>query len=469
MKLDNLMHMARTPQVYLSPRMYSSPADLELMRNPSLTVQTFFPYIVGMQKKPVSAAEPTRAPLLGILLCTPYFQVSDKRDHLFGVLGFSDCLVDTKDQEMDEKGKLLKIDYSLSFSQVYQNITYYFIRKTQSLYILSLINDNQDIELPSWTVDWRTVNTPWGPLPGGLERLYNGEYASVYDYMEPGALGMIRDLRPSKVGSPEWQSRLLGLFLHELARRLYSTTERSLYHNRYTKKQYWHHFGRMMDFDCKTGDVRLVKNTLCVRGTPLATLESGNIEDEPCTPFLYLEGTARGGRPAPGGGGWEGYVQYSDLGRFKRKRLRKAQEWAKQNLKQWYDEPRKDGMVATTVASTVHLRDEIMPLLTFGAATPWLDIRQDEQVHCWMTRVAMVPRHSKEGDQIVLLRGCAYPFLLRPSGDKWKVIGITLYPLFCQAYKRNAFEICDLESMDIWRRVFGERGPKASQQEFQLI
>ncbi|KAI1104022.1 heterokaryon incompatibility protein-domain-containing protein [Jackrogersella minutella] len=128
--------------------------------------------------------------LLDALVFSSSFGVTDPRDLVYGILGFT--TVPISQGVMDTSQPTLIVDYNRSVSEVYQNVVTYEIARTGSLSILDfVVSRPASSDLPSWTPDWRTydpriaqycvlnrtnswkygfidiqkIGVPWKPLP----------------------------------------------------------------------------------------------------------------------------------------------------------------------------------------------------------------------------------------------------------------------------------------------------------------
>ncbi|KAI2611828.1 heterokaryon incompatibility protein-domain-containing protein [Hypoxylon sp. NC1633] len=91
--------------------------------------------------------------LLDALIFSSSFGVTDPRDLVYGILGFTTVPV----SQGGTSTPTLKVDYSRSLSEVYQDVVRYEIERTGSLGILDFARSNPaSSDLPSWTPDWRT-------------------------------------------------------------------------------------------------------------------------------------------------------------------------------------------------------------------------------------------------------------------------------------------------------------------------
>ncbi|KAI1379947.1 heterokaryon incompatibility protein-domain-containing protein [Hypoxylon crocopeplum] len=98
--------------------------------------------------------------LLDALVFSSSFGVTDPRDLIYGILGFTTVPVSQDSvASKDSHRPTLKVDYGRSVSEVYQDVVRYEIERTKSLGILDFVGSRPvSSELPSWTPDWRSYN-----------------------------------------------------------------------------------------------------------------------------------------------------------------------------------------------------------------------------------------------------------------------------------------------------------------------
>ena len=86
---------------------------------------------------------------LEVLRAGAAFGVTDDRDRVYGLVSMIDNLVRNSYEP-------LRIDYSRDLSQVFQDVTKYLIKISNSLNVIELFRpDGRPANLPSWTIDWR--------------------------------------------------------------------------------------------------------------------------------------------------------------------------------------------------------------------------------------------------------------------------------------------------------------------------
>ncbi|KAI1408238.1 heterokaryon incompatibility protein-domain-containing protein [Hypoxylon sp. FL1857] len=98
--------------------------------------------------------------LLDALVFSCCFGVTDPRDLVYGILGFTTVPVSISQDVADTHQPTLTVDYGRSISEVYQDVVRYEISRTKSLWILDYVTSRpaSSKELPSWTPDWRTYD-----------------------------------------------------------------------------------------------------------------------------------------------------------------------------------------------------------------------------------------------------------------------------------------------------------------------
>lgn len=109
-----------------------------------------------------------------ILKRCKYLEASDPRDFVYGLIGLTDCAVDTEESLSAKTLLRLRIDYGLSVSQVFQQMTRYILNRDRGLRglerNLAVESKSKSFELPSWTIDWtlgcaKSLRSPIDFLP----------------------------------------------------------------------------------------------------------------------------------------------------------------------------------------------------------------------------------------------------------------------------------------------------------------
>ena len=115
--------------------------------------------------------------ILDLLMVGREFDATDPRDKVYSLLGISDIpfegssetahanqkgsTSDTQSLTMQQPQRL-RVDYSVSVSEVYQSVAKYLINRDLNLDILCILSTHRDEksqDLPTWTPDWRVPTT----------------------------------------------------------------------------------------------------------------------------------------------------------------------------------------------------------------------------------------------------------------------------------------------------------------------
>ncbi|KAI2462917.1 heterokaryon incompatibility protein-domain-containing protein [Annulohypoxylon bovei var. microspora] len=95
--------------------------------------------------------------LLDALVFSSSFGVTDPRDLVYGILGFTTVPISHTVWNMSQP--TLEVDYGRSVSEVYQDVVKYEIARTELLDILDFtVSRPAPSDLPSWTPDWRSYD-----------------------------------------------------------------------------------------------------------------------------------------------------------------------------------------------------------------------------------------------------------------------------------------------------------------------
>ncbi|KAI1080097.1 heterokaryon incompatibility protein-domain-containing protein [Whalleya microplaca] len=132
--------------------------DAVYLKSPYYAIRTLVQPDYAFDKK--ARNERTEAPksapvsLLDALVFSSSFGVTDPRDFVYGILGFT--TVPTSQVNVETGPPILNVDYSRSISEVYQSVVLYEIKRSGSLGILDFAGSQLGpSDLPSWTPDWR--------------------------------------------------------------------------------------------------------------------------------------------------------------------------------------------------------------------------------------------------------------------------------------------------------------------------
>ncbi|KAI1779249.1 heterokaryon incompatibility protein-domain-containing protein [Hypoxylon cercidicola] len=103
------------------------------------------------------AARNAPVSLLDALVFSSSFGVTDPRDLVYGILGFTTVPISQGGVDIHQPS--LTVDYSRSVSKVFQDVVMYEIARTESLAILDFVGPRAaQSDLPSWTPDWRSYD-----------------------------------------------------------------------------------------------------------------------------------------------------------------------------------------------------------------------------------------------------------------------------------------------------------------------
>ena len=104
------------------------------------------------------------------------------RDWVYALLGASDGIKAALSIAPMKPGQhILPIDYSQSVSRVFQDVTNYIVNRFGNIHILwshtPERRHSDDLELPSWTPDWRYFSEHFHLDFDGGERFYWQQYS----------------------------------------------------------------------------------------------------------------------------------------------------------------------------------------------------------------------------------------------------------------------------------------------------
>ncbi|KAI1404756.1 heterokaryon incompatibility protein-domain-containing protein [Hypoxylon fuscum] len=140
-------------------------------------VQPDFKYDHKSRSERNQAAINAPVSLLDALVFSSSFGVTDPRDLVYGIIGFT--TVPVSQAGIDTHRPSLKVDYGRSVSEVYQDVVRYEIERTGSLGILDFVGSRPtSSDLPSWTPDWRLYD-PKFAQHRVLNRTNSWKYGSI--------------------------------------------------------------------------------------------------------------------------------------------------------------------------------------------------------------------------------------------------------------------------------------------------
>ncbi|KAK3654166.1 hypothetical protein LTR56_004221 [Elasticomyces elasticus] len=116
-------------------------------------------------------------------------RIDDPRDYVYGLLNLTSCPTLSIGEPGDVEQLALRIDYSKTLSEVFQDVTRFMLNTDRSLMSLEAYDEYRSadrIDLPTWTVDWRQ-----SARGGSWTRV--GEYyaAKTWEWQQPNVEGTI--------------------------------------------------------------------------------------------------------------------------------------------------------------------------------------------------------------------------------------------------------------------------------------
>ncbi|KAI1125589.1 heterokaryon incompatibility protein-domain-containing protein [Nemania abortiva] len=353
------------------------PTDLELMRDPFFATRKLYDQLARTTKGTLGKygrdTTHMKTTLLGALLSSPYFKASDPRDIIYGILGLTDVVLNSPSDNITADQLSLAVDYNLTVSEVYRMAALYLIKRSKSLAILDVANwrgqDSEELGLPSWVPDWR-----YAPLwrdfgHATFDRFENFAKSMHNSFVAPISANQKGAAQSwfQGVGWASWEATIQEL---------------------------------LPNGDLPTQGICLATlqkdwPPLDLSSKPIST-ESVNVEvlGDYVTGFkqrlddkksLLTSGENREFRP----------VIASDLG----------------------------------IQILKSLLGDMKSVLGKGGVTFLLEQTNYDWVS-FLSSTAVVPQQGQEGDKICLLRGNRMPFVLRPRGDRFLLVGPAFYPLW---------------------------------------
>ncbi|KAI5867472.1 heterokaryon incompatibility protein-domain-containing protein [Durotheca rogersii] len=135
--------------------------DALYLKSPSNAIKTLvqpdYKYDANTHSSRNQGAINAPVSLLDALVFSSSFGVTDPRDLVYGILGFT--TVPTSQGVTDIHRPALTVDYGRSVSEVFQDVVIYEINRTGSLGILDFASQSRpSSDLPSWVPDWRAYD-----------------------------------------------------------------------------------------------------------------------------------------------------------------------------------------------------------------------------------------------------------------------------------------------------------------------
>ncbi|KAI0103928.1 heterokaryon incompatibility protein-domain-containing protein [Nemania sp. FL0031] len=338
------------------------PTDLKFMRDPFFATRTIYDKRAGTVDasggKYGRHTTHMKTTLLGALLSSPYFEASDPRDSVYGILGLTDVVLKGPGDKITADELSLTVDYNLTFSEVYSMVALYLIKRSKSLAILDLANwrgqESEKMNLPSWVPDWRYAplwrRYTFGHRPQFAELMRNSFAVPMSATEEAPERTWFQS-----VGWTSWEATIQGL---------------------------------------------LPNGDLPTQGICLGTIQKEwahfDLPDNP-------KSTKSDDVGAPG-------------------------DYVTEFKKQLEDKKSSSTINEFRPVLTSDLGFQIFKSIL--SETKFLLKKTNEDWMSFIASTALVPQQAEKGDKICLLRGSRTSFLLRPFGDRFRLIGPASYPLW---------------------------------------
>ncbi|KAI1868562.1 uncharacterized protein JN550_006478 [Neoarthrinium moseri] len=403
--------------------------DANSLRFPDVAAESLVPLMqerCAVRPARINPWSPSNAvSLLGALVLSSQFQVTDERDLIYGVIGLTNIATKLTLEESDGEIPKLPVDYSISVSEVYQNTTIFLIQSARSLAILDFAGwaDGQDMP-PSWAPDWRRFKS----------EVAESRVSRQTDSWKYGTI----DLKQLDEKMSRWQPQ-----------------------------------------------PKLLKapGVLSTRGLVLANVGPTDVDGYTWSPFVSpklvesvlakfasVDHSSRPERLR------EFTSMFPDIGTGHQKRffdMFESEEW---------ELPLIDGTIRSVQVTEsglqvfTQLQEEIFegwfaeytrygqPFPGFPAEPLWLPT----------VSVATVPHSTMQRDLIVLLSGAPYPFVMRPTdGGKYHLVGRSLYSLWFDHIPARSAMPCRVPMSDFasfaWSRVIETLNSSSQLGEFDII
>ncbi|KAI1849182.1 hypothetical protein JX266_005143 [Neoarthrinium moseri] len=322
--------------------------------------------------------------LLGALIISSQFQVTDDRDLVYGVIGLTNILTTTTHQEPAIEKPRLTIDYTIQVHEVFTNAALYLISSMRSLAILDFAGSElrPNLSIPSWVPDWRFVD-PEMAESRVSRQTDNWRYGTV-------------DTSDWDDNSHQWQPDL---------------------------------------------HLRAPPSVLSASGIVLAHLippdPNGSVWESFTSPKLVESFLEKYGENVPTS--WPGKLaRFAEM--FPTSGMDQRLAFYERFNDEPWDSPLWNGRVQATQPSEAgvqvfsQLQEEMFETWyteNTRGGRPFPGFPATPMVFP-TTSVAAVPPNAVHNDLIVLLEGAPYPFVLRPNtnGEGFIFIGRSLYPLW---------------------------------------
>jgi hypothetical protein len=104
--------------------------------------------------------------MLDLLMASRAYEATNARDKVYAILGMAEVPIHpqalspevTRARDDKKERPTMRVDYSVSISEVYQHTAKYLINRDENLDILCILPTHRDatsFDLPTWTPDWR--------------------------------------------------------------------------------------------------------------------------------------------------------------------------------------------------------------------------------------------------------------------------------------------------------------------------
>ncbi|KAI1092962.1 heterokaryon incompatibility protein-domain-containing protein [Rostrohypoxylon terebratum] len=324
--------------------------------------------------------------LLDALIFSSSFGVTDPRDLVYGILGFT--TVPISQTGMDISQPTLKVDYGRSVSEVYQDVVKYEIARTESLDILDFAAASHPTpsNIPLWTPDWRHVN-PKLAQHRVLSKTNSWKYGFV-------------DVK--RIGVP------------------------------------WKPIAQHLDTD----------GTLLTEGIVLGTLREKVDEATAWMPFISPSFES-GFKERFGGRSFDDTSLFQGVCRDYRSTFSEMYKDGNLPLYEGKVAgviATKAGLRLMTLLQ-IGMLEKIRHDFRNRVILPPEPIRGNHTIGCASSSISIAPQGFQADDIIVLLKGSQYPFVLRHSGlRKHALVGRAIYPFWFE-HRSTSFDEFRIEEM----------------------
>ena len=369
-------------------------------------------YFIDRVSQSQRYSEPLSFSFRELLMLTRQFGCKDPRDRIFGILG-----VPTTDQ-VTEQAPFIQVDYAKSTAEVYHEVARKIIERSSSLSLLSSAQGGPDLDLPSWVPQWNYVATQTLTLmepspnfaPAGRKAFKCKEQADtnrlVVCGIDAGAvsginLGGYSNFRRGQIKEDLTKGRLSRRYAGEARYSPYGSADNRLPLS-----------GLLEEADCTKTDLEELALTLTAGknwyGLPVQDVSAHLADFSKC---LIKEGMRWSLR---GNAFGEDHVNIVSSGDAPPPTLASNPKW-------------KTSISASPKSQAITAKS-LQSLAQQGNADRFLDAAATAGTGRarFITAQGMRgvgPAAVKVGDRVCVLYGADVPFVLRPGGDGYKVVG----------------------------------------------